>query len=163
MTWLLDGEKAALHDVFGLRPDLYARYREFASLFWSRRSVEPVLLELCRLRVARLLGCAPMPAAGETGGPSEGRLAALEDWVASDAFTERERACLAFTDRFILDPHAITDDDAAAVARHLPAAEMVAFTEALALFDGFTRFCAILGIDTDNGPLRPQMATDGRR
>src|SRR5262249_61041404 len=43
--------------VFALRPNLYEDYCTFAAKFWAERPVSPVLLELCRLRVAALLGC----------------------------------------------------------------------------------------------------------
>lgn len=152
MTWI--GETAAgttLFDrVFNLRPNLYADYQRFASLFWSERLVDPVLLELCRLRIAQLLRCeaerclrrAPARAAGL----SEDKIAALPRWPADPQFSALERAGLAFAEKFVIDPHAITDDDTAAVTAHLSPAAMVAFTEALALFEGFARFQVLLGI-----------------
>lgn len=149
MSWLpgLNAASASFDDVFALRANLHERYREFVSLLGTRRTVDPLLLELCRLRVAQVLGCPPMPALAAGERPSERKLAALKDWESSDSFSEHERACLAFADKFVRAPRTITDDDAAAVARHLSTPEIVAFTEALALLDGFTRFCAILGID----------------
>ena len=156
MTWLLGDARDQLDDVFGLCPELHARYREFAALFWTRNFFDSVLLELCRLRVAQLLGCSPLPHAGAGMRLDAPRRAALDAWADSELFSERERACLAFADRFVLDPHAITDDDAAALSRYLSPAEMVAFTEALALLDGFTRFCAMLGIrNRDEGSDNP--------
>jgi hypothetical protein len=47
----------------------------------------------------------------------------------------------------VLDPHGVDDADTAAVAAHLPPPAMVALIEALALFDGFTRFRLILGVE----------------
>jgi alkylhydroperoxidase family enzyme len=44
----------------------------------------------------------------------------------------------------------VSDEDAAAVREHLSDKVMVAFTEALAVFDGFTRFRIILGIEGDD-------------
>jgi alkylhydroperoxidase family enzyme len=148
MTWLLGDARDQLDDVFGLCPELHARYREFAALFWTRTFFDRDVLELCRLRVAQLLGCSPLPPPGAGVRLDEARRAALDAWADSDLFSERERACLTFADKFVLHPHAITDDDAAAVSRYLSPAEMVAFTEALALLDGFTRFCAMLGVRT---------------
>lgn len=148
MTWLprsAQGETAFAR-VFGLSPELYARYREFDDLFWTTRPVDPVLLELCRLRVAQILGCAARPR--PRSGIGEARVAALESWRGRpDAFSAVERACLGFAEKFVLDPHGVGDDDAAAVKAHLADAGLVAFVEALASFDGFLRFGAILGAD----------------
>ena len=81
---------------------------------------------LCRARGARILG---------------GR---AEDLAAQ---TDCERACLRLADQFVLDPHGVSDADAAEVAAHLSPSDMVAFIEALALLDGFTRFRLILGVE----------------
>jgi hypothetical protein len=70
--------------------------------------------ELCRARVAYLLG---------------GRTTAIE------ATRLRARVCEC-ADKFVLDPHGVTDADTAAVAAHLPPAAMVALIEALALSTG---------------------------
>lgn len=138
-------------DTFALRPELYADYRAFAERFWADRLVEPTLLELCRIRVAQLLGCAGearrrTPAA-VAAGLDEARVAALAGWPRSPLFSPAERACLRLTEGFVLDPHGVSDAEAAAVAAHLPPPEMMALIEALALFDGFTRFRLILGVE----------------
>ena len=50
--------------VFGLRPNLFSHFQDFYARLWDRAVMDPVVLELCRLRVAGLLGCD-----GRTGGP----------------------------------------------------------------------------------------------
>ena len=124
MGWL---NSESFASVFGLRPQLFADYRAFEEAVWRDGQLGPRLLELCRARVAQILG----------------------DGTAEDvaALTECERACLRLTDKFVLDPHGVGDADAAAVAKHLSPAAMVALIEALALFDGFTRFRLILGVE----------------
>jgi alkylhydroperoxidase family enzyme len=156
MSWLPASApgRTSLDRVFGLQPELYARYQEFAELFWRLRPVDPVLLELCRLRVAALLGCARelelrRP---EAAALDEEKISALDDWPRSPRFSPVERACLAFAEKFVLEPHGLSDEHAAAVAAHLTAAEMVAFTEALALFDGFARFQILLGVAPEGAP-----------
>ena len=139
--------------VFNLCPELFARFRAFAGLFWTRRPVDPVVLELCRLRIAQLLGSdadlAERGPEARDAGLTEARIATLDRWRDTPGYSAAERACLAFAEKFALDPHGVTDADAAAVAAHLSPPEMVAFTEALAVFDGFTRFRLILGIEAD--------------
>ena len=64
-------------------------------------------------------------------------------------FSDLERAALAFAEMFVNDPHAITDEDTRAVVKELGDEGMVAFVEALALFDGFARFRVMLGVEAE--------------
>lgn len=152
----------AFDRVFELRPDLYADYRAFLTAFWTRPSVSPIVLELCRLRVAQVVGCEaelrlryePARAAGL----EESKIALLARWPTATAFTGAERACLAYAEQFVLDAHGITDAQADEVTAHLTPAGLVALTEALALFEGFARFRLILGVV----PEALELAADGR-
>jgi alkylhydroperoxidase family enzyme len=140
---------ATFDAVFALRPELHALYREFTALLWSRGLVDPALLELCRLRVAQVLGCESAfgerhPAA-VAAGLDEEKVRALARWRDEPVFEPLERAALVFAEKFVLGPHDVTDGDVAALAAHLTPPQVVAFTEALAVFDGFTRFRTILG------------------
>jgi alkylhydroperoxidase family enzyme len=154
MTWLplpaSPPDADPFDRVFGLRENLFEAWRGFQRLLWTRPEVDASVLELCRLRVAQMLGARhPLglrtPEAASAG-LGEDRIAALESWWSSDAFGETERACLRFAEQFVLDAKGITDADAAAVVGALGDAGMVAFVEALAIFDGFARFCASLEI-----------------
>ena len=111
-------------DTFGLRPQLFADYRAFEDAVFG--GLEPRLVELCRARVAYLLG-------------------AQDSSI--EATSDCERVCLRLADKFVLDPHGVTDRDVAAVAAHLEPPAVVALIEALALLDGFTRFRLILGVE----------------
>ena len=147
-----------LDRVFGLRPDLYASYREFVALFWERRLLDPVLLELCRLLVARLHGCRSELALRHRpaleAGLTEAKVEALGGGDES-AFDAAERACLRFAEMFVRDPHAIREEDAAAVTAQLGEPGLVALAEALAIFDGFCRFRLILGVEPGGDAARP--------
>jgi alkylhydroperoxidase family enzyme len=128
MTWLprTAAETAKLDGVLGLCPELHQRYRDFRALLDQHWPSDHALLNACHARVAALLSAEAEPL--------------------DDAVSGVERACLMFTDKFVLDPHGVTDDDAAAVVAHLGEAGMIAFVQTLALFDGFARFHAILDI-----------------
>jgi alkylhydroperoxidase family enzyme len=153
----LDDDSAAPPDatpferVFALRPNLFEDYRRFYALFWEKQLVDPVLLELCRLRIAQLHGCESelrvlyQPALD--AGLDEAKIAAITDASDSPLFTDAERACIALAELFAIDPHAITDADAARVVAVLGDAGTVALVEALALFDGFARFRLMLGVE----------------
>jgi alkylhydroperoxidase family enzyme len=151
------GRVTALDAVFGHRPNLYREFRDFYALFWEAGLVEPQLLELCRLRIAAMLGCASELAvryeSAREAGLDESKIAALDDWSNDTRFSEFERAALAFAEMFVNDPHAITDEDTHAVARELGDEGLVAFVEALALFDGFSRFRVMLGVAPEGDAL----------
>ena len=156
MTWLPEtapGEDP-FERVFGLRPNLFEAWKQFEALIWQEARVEPVLLELCRLRLASMNGAlyglsTRNPAAREAG-LDEAKIAALDSWRKTELFSDTEAACLRFAEQFALDPGEISDEIAAPVVEALGDPGTVAFVEALAIFDGFSRFCAILDI-TSNG------------
>lgn len=152
-TWLpdtADGD-TELERVFGLRPDLYQPFRAFYDVFWTERLLDPVTLELCRLRVAQLLGLRGEEhlryEAATAAGLTEALVAALPSWPHAAEFTEAQRAALAFTEQFVIDPHGIDDGLRDRVIDAWTVAGLVALCEALALFEGFDRFRAVLGVD----------------
>ena len=124
-TWLPD-IAPDFDAVFGLRPDLYAAYRAFADVFYAHDLLDPVVLDLCRERVDVLLRSAPRSAEAD--------------------LTEAQHACVTLAEQFVIDPHGVTAEQRAAVIDHFGEAGLVALVEALAVFDGFTRFRIILGI-----------------
>jgi alkylhydroperoxidase family enzyme len=141
---------------FGLRPNLLEAFREFVALFWERRLVDPVILELCRLRIAQLHG-ARHPLSTRTreareAGLGEAKIAALSAWWRSPGFSDLERSCLRFAEQFATDASAISDDEARPVVAGLGQAGTVAFVEALAVFDGFGRFCRMLDVEPVEPP-----------
>lgn len=101
------------------------------------------------MRVAQILGCAPQPRGGRERGAAVApeTIAALEDWRSDRRFSALERACLGMAEKFVLDPRGVSDEDVAALMVHLSAAQTVALIEALAIFDGFARFGAMLDAD----------------
>ena len=149
MTWLPEtGPGGTDFDrTLGLRPELRADLAAFERLLWESGSVDPTLLELCRLRIAQLLGWEPEVRRRGPADIAESKRAALETWRRSGAFTPIERACLELAEGFVLDPHGVSEADVGAVAAHLEPAAVVLLVEALAFFDGFTRFRAILGVE----------------
>ena len=113
---------ASFEEAFALRRDLYGPYQDFVGLFWHRRLVEPAVLDMCRLRVAQLLRCGPA-GVKEPGG--------LDD---------AQQVAVAFAEQFVIDPHGVDDAMRETLREHYSSSEIVALTEAMAIFDGFTRF-----------------------
>jgi AhpD family alkylhydroperoxidase len=160
MSWLPTSSDGAtpLDRIFGLRANLYDDFRRFYALFWEKQLLDPMLLELCRLRVAALHGCGSELAVryrdARDAGLDEEKIAALPQSASAPGFSEAERAAIAFAELFAVDPHAITDADAARVSEALGEPGMVALVEALALFDGFCRFRTLLEVEAESaGPV----------
>lgn len=108
-----------------LAPNVAAAFAHLLDGVWDGR-VDTGLLEACRRRVCELVG-APLDAGRHRTQP-----AASTDHPATDA-------CLTFTEMWVIDPHAVTDDMAAAVRSHLADAEAAAFTIALATIEAQAR------------------------
>ena len=136
-TWLPAVEVSApgseFDAVFGLRPDLFDAYRDFETVFWSHDLLDAEILDACRTRVAQLLRA--------EGAPTE--------HVAADDPSSALAACLLLAEQFVIDPHGVTTEMREAVVARVGDAGLVALVEALAIFDGFTRFRTILSIAPD--------------
>lgn len=146
MSWLLErpGGRA---DVLALRPELAEAHRALHTAVWAS-DVPAETLELCRLRLAQLLDARAALAerSPQAAGLDEARVAALGRWRTDDAFSADERACLAFTELFVLDHHAITDEQAATVVAALGEPGFVAFTTALSVWENQHRLDIALGV-----------------
>jgi hypothetical protein len=118
-------------------PDVRAALNDAWDAAWS--SVDPCLLELCRLQIAALLRCptelGQRTPAALAAGFDERKAVALDDAFRSPLFTARERACLAYTDAFVMDVASLSDELAARVADHLGHAGLVDFTSALLVLE----------------------------
>ena len=84
---------------------------------------DPVILELCRLRVA-MLKRSPADLAlrnedAMRAGLDETKIAALRDWPWSPLYSPAEWACLALTEQFVMDVGAMTTELVDAVLEHL--------------------------------------------
>jgi len=152
MNWLpgLAEGDSLFARVFGLRPALYRAWVDFASLVWTQALAPPVLLECSRLRLVTLLGARSAQRArmseARDAGLDEAKIAALAHWRSSPHFDPAERAALDFTEQFAADAAGISDGQAALLRAELGDAGLVAFVQALAVFDGFGRFAEIFGI-----------------
>lgn len=102
-------------------PDVLGHLDDLHDAVWG--AVDPVLLELCRLRIARLLGCATEEAtrtpAAIAAGLDEATIADLAAWPTSARFGPRERACLAVCEQLVIDVAGMSDEVALAAAEQL--------------------------------------------
>ena len=106
--------------------------------------LEPVLLELVRLRSSQLNGCeyciALHSAELQKHHEPASRIDTIATWPASDAFTERERAALRWAEVItdVQQGHA-PDDEYAAVRLHFSDVETVNLTLAIAGINAWNR------------------------
>jgi alkylhydroperoxidase family enzyme len=130
------------------------RYRELTADVWKPGRADPVLLEICRLRIAHLIGDAAELATRSRpaidAGLTEAKLEELSRWPTSPLYSAGERAALNFAEVYVADPHSITDADAARLHEHYDPPELATLTTALALFDAMSRLRVALGITPES-------------
>jgi AhpD family alkylhydroperoxidase len=107
--------------------------------------LEPSLVNLVQMRASQINGCAyclnmhfqEAKAKGET----DQRLYLLDAWRESPAYTERERAALAWTEAVTLIAADRVSDEVFALAReHFSEAELANLTLAVVAINGWNRF-----------------------
>lgn len=145
-----DASDAGVAEVYGLAPNVYDSFSLLDQQIWQSGAVDPALLELVRLRVARLVD-----APGElvvrhpeavAAGLTEDKIAALAQWPTSDLYDARDRAALAFAEIYVMDAQSVTDEMCAEMNAHFTEPELAAFTIALASFDAMARFRSALDV-----------------
>lgn len=118
-------------------PDAAAHLTKVKAL--SASVIDPVVLELVRLRIATLLGNDSGLAVGTpeslVGGLVDAKIAALSQWPTSPLFSATDRACLALAEQFVIDVSGVTDQDVSAVLEALGPAGLYGFVQALYIFD----------------------------
>lgn len=141
-------------------PDLEERLARFApevrdvittlhGELWQ--ALDSEVLELCRLRIASLQGDDREAARAAPGAPvAPEKAAAIGDWPDSPLFSERERACLAFTEQFVGDVAGVAQSDIDALLAHFSPGEVQAFVSALLALDQHQRLA--LGLRTVLAP-----------
>ena len=131
-----------------LRPELAAGHAELLDVIWTQ--CDPVLLELCRLRMAKLLGAVAAQAERSPEAVAAGLTADLVErlpaWPHDPAFGDAHRAALAFTEQFVVDHHGIPDDHVAALEGELGAEGVIVLTTALGVWDAQHRLDNALGV-----------------
>ena len=146
MTWLARTApgSTSLDEVYRLTPKVYDQFLALERGVWTSPALDPSMLEVARLRIAKLVGCSHelerrMPEA-LAAGLTEAKIAALAQWPSSPLYTARERMVLAFCESYVIDAHSVTDALCARLNEQFSPAELSALTIAIALFDAMARF-----------------------
>ena len=102
-------------------------------------AVDPVLLELARLRVAMLLGneaeLSVRTPTAVAAGLDEATVRELSLWPTSERFGPTERACLDFTEQWVMDVASLSDEQAAAVSAAIGPQGLAHFASALLVLE----------------------------
>jgi alkylhydroperoxidase family enzyme len=112
------------------RGDVLADMTAAHTAAWA--AAPPRQLELCRVRIASMLGCEAEATARTDGtGLDPDQLASIADWPSDARFGPADRACLAFTEHYVIDVASLDDATVAAVREHLGDAGLQDFVSAL--------------------------------
>ena len=149
MSWLT-GDAVGREDLLAMHPDLAKDHAAVLHEIW-RGTVDPKVLELCRLRMATLLSntqawSEPRTAAAVAAGLDEQVVVDLAKWPSDPRFDETTRACLALAEQYVLDIHGVTDDQVSELTALIGANGVVTLTTAFATWEISHRFDnALLG------------------
>ncbi|MGH1493726.1 MAG: carboxymuconolactone decarboxylase family protein [Acidimicrobiales bacterium] len=153
MSWLLDGATSR-KELMGMHPDLARDHERILDELWNS-SVDPRILEFCRLRTATLLGnrhawTEPRSAAAVAAGLDEAMVQNLSLWVTDQRFDAATKTCLKLAEQYVLDVHGISDEQVAEVAAVIGNDGVVTLTTALATWEISHRFDNALLPQTDD-------------
>jgi len=126
--------------VFALVPDAFKHTTEGFQFYRSpNRKLSPKLRELGQIRAGWARGSqfvfSQHCKSCRTAGISEEKIAAIPHWSASSAFSEVERAVLAYTDALVYDGGRVADGVFAALRAHLSDEEILELTYITAMYD----------------------------
>ena len=121
--------------------------------------LEPLLLELVKLRASQLNGCAYCidmhTKDARVEGESEQRLYLVQAWREAPFYTERERAALEWTESLtLIAENQVPDDVYERIHQHFSDQELVSLTLAVVAINGWNRFA--ISFRTEPGTYEPR-------
>ncbi len=129
------------------QPEIFDALAEMQSVFWEL--VDPVILELCRIRMATILGAERDRELRSGRAPAvalEAKVEELPRYTTSPVFSAAERAAVTLAEQFVLDVKGVTDQQVEAVKEALGAEQCYALVHALQSFEALQRACLVLGV-----------------
>jgi alkylhydroperoxidase family enzyme len=144
-------------------PEIFRKFNEYYMTVLNGR-VESETKELARLRLSRLNGCLYCQSANVVWARNntipERKLAEIDHWWDSDAFSEREKAIFTLADKFAFEsPSARLDDRTLAMLReHFSDPEILELASFFAFVIGYQRMNALF--DVQYGCPLPEPTTE---
>ena len=152
MSWIATAaDLPPLEGLMTHRPELLSRYKAFYGALWEGDLLPRRVLELCRLRIAAIHGCAAEWAVRDAGVSLSSAEAAAVERGDFAAFSALEQAALAIAEQFPFQHHGVSDADVESAAQAFGEAGAVKLMVALAFFDATCRWK--LAFDLDERPV----------
>lgn len=143
MTWLSVQPKPAgtdLDALLALNPATGKALVDFLAVAEAVNDSD--LLDLCRTRMAQLLGCRALLATADSA-----LLARLDNWYKSTDFSPAQRTALDFTEQFMVAAREISPEQRQALAAALAVAEPSTFVYGLYINEALVRFLTFLDVE----------------
>jgi alkylhydroperoxidase family enzyme len=136
---------SALDPLARLVPPVGAAFDGLQADVWATAS--PDRRALVDLRIAQLLGDDTEPGSARSGAPglSGGAAADLSRWPSSPRFSDQERACLGFTEQFVIDVAGVDERLRGELASAVGPSGILDFVVALFVLDYGRRVAMVLG------------------
>ena len=135
--------------VVNHRPRYAAALKAVESALWAQQALDPVTLELCRLRIAQLLGAqaalAHRTPEAVAAGLDEETVSALSRWPDDDRFDARLRECLGYAEQLLLDAQGVTDEQAERVVSSIGEGGFLVLTYGCGVFETTQRARIVVG------------------
>jgi alkylhydroperoxidase family enzyme len=142
-TWLPvpAGDGSPFERAARLRPAYASAMAAVHAALWDQDVLELETLELCRLRIAQLLGAesTDAPFRARAVPVADDRRANLTRWPTAPHFTGRERACLGHAEQLLIDAQGVTDEDAARLIQTIGEPAFLLLTYACGVFETTAR------------------------
>ena len=144
-----DVEEVSFERIVGHRPRYAAVLADIEAALWRQDAVSPLLLELCRLRIAQLLGCrvalvhrTPQAVAA---GLDESLVSSLSQWPTDARFSGQARVCLGYAEQLLMDAQGVSDEEADRVIDAVGQGGFLVLAYACGLFETTQRARLITG------------------
>ncbi len=139
----------SFESIISQRPRYAAALADIETALWQQEAISPVLLELCRLRIAQLLGCevalAHRTPEAVTAGLNEDVVRVLSQWPTDARFSDRARACLGYAEQLLIDAQSVSDEEADRVIDAVGQGGFLVLTYACGLFETTQRARLTIG------------------
>jgi len=147
VTKLADGP-TELDRVWRLRSQYYDLF--MTDYHRSLERLEPVLIEVCRLWMATLLGSkldlSLRYKAAVSAGLTEAKIKELANYAKSPLYTQQEKVCLDFAEQFAIQSSNITDADVQRLSGVLSWEDVIYFVKALNALEQLSRSSTVFDI-----------------
>jgi alkylhydroperoxidase family enzyme len=135
-------------DVIGARAGYAAALRDVEAALWNQSLVSPIVLEICRLRIAEMLGCQAAldhrTREAVQAGLDENLGGSLANWPTDTGYDGRIRACLEYAEQLLVDAQGVSDELARLIIDELGEGGFLVLTYACGLFETTQRARLVL-------------------